>query len=249
MNTQKELKIIDAYIFNLYKNKEVCIDETINFLHVYRDYILKLNNLLPNNLTVDIFLVKKFEDNSLAFMEQDYKDPTRFSIYLQKDCLKAKNINDLDKIFLTLIDFGHEMQHIIQFIKTPKAMNKFFNAEMNYEQLYANSLVSKTLSRKTSIKLTKTLNRCNSALHLTAHTEKEADYESYSYVLELLDQILQNHNNDIDFINFMLEYIDKINFDKSDRKKQYKYFFEDYRKCAKVLQKKYGIKKEKLIIP
>lgn len=249
MDTTKEFKQIDNFLHNLYLNQEVSTTETLNFLKVYGDYILKSNNIYPEYLQIDIKPLKKMSNSDLANMYQDEKEEHHFYISLIKQNLNAKNSDEIDKIFMTIIDYGHEITHLVQFINHRHQMNKYFDKEDKYDEIYNKTIINKMLTKKQINKFERAMVKCNKALHWNTKTEKSADESAYYYIINLLEQSFNIHNYEVDYMNFLLDYTDKLLYDRSLRKLDCKIFHNRYKQAIKVLTKKYGIKKEDLLIP
>ena len=231
MNTTKEFNYIDNFLHNLYLNQEVSTTETLNFLKVYGDYILKHNDINPEYLQIDIHQLKEMPYGILANIYQDEKNPQHFIMNLRKQ------------------NFGHEMQHVVQFVNHPHLMYKFFDKEDKYDEIYDKTIINKMLTKKELDRFERAMIKCDKALHLNTKTEKSADTSAYAYISILLEESFNCHNHEIGYMNFLLEYLDKVLYDRSCRKKDYKKHFDEYRRSIKVLTKKYGIKKEDLLIP
>lgn len=115
----------------------------------------------------------------------------KYTIEVNRNHMHAKNEHEFSDVLFLISVFGHEVHHIIQYIKHKKEMSR-------YDELQElNDFNQKTTHQKSdtprnSRKLKRLINQHLIALEYTCNPEKQADKHGYIYLDRLLNEMKEN---------------------------------------------------------
>ena len=234
---KKDLLILmNNYLKSALNNGEVCRDETMDFLRVYLEYILRLNNRTSEGVVCVFHEATDMNDGEVAYMTCDNKN--NCDVYLAKNLFKNKYLpkptemedisneerrnrnhqfqSFVNKLAYLMTDAGHEIQHVIQYLN-----NGDSSADMDrkIEKLEHVCEENKTFENRKKLKrIMYKHSRCIGALH---KSEIQANKKANEYANDVLYSLLRL-NGDAETLNTILSVIDIIKFEDKDINDLYK---------------------------
>lgn len=209
---------VSNYFYSLLQYKESSPTEMQNFINNFTKFIFDYEGVDYNNYEINTHIIKD-AGNYLAYMQQDEKYNNKFDVYFVKTDLKVENFNQVPQLMKFILTIGHEIAHVIQYIKHPKAMKKD-----DEEQIKLNTI----LEQSTSYNLYKKAVRYQEMCDYLSRFELNADMRSAEYCRALLESIYYASDDESfkDFIcncSYLLEHFIKC------RKKETKFARKVYR--------------------
>ena len=196
------------YLYTIYQHEGISTQETEMCLNSFAKYLLSLKGI---NLNQDKFVIHKvkpsyFSANQTAKMEHENG---KFDIYLNKDCFKITNIEELEIILSIFISCAHEVQHVIQYIKAPHMMKKYDDKLCDLKLKVAMTKAGK--KSRTDRKFIKKLTKLYEDNLAVSSIELNATFRAYQNFLELL-YTLKDMEKNKSFANFIDLVIDQVEF-------------------------------------
>lgn len=225
MKTKEQLKqLIRNYFYTIYEKGEISSQETFMCLDNYMQLLLLNKNVDPSSVNYVIHKANMKKVDETAVAKMNYEDNI-FHIYLnainfsmqripkpeKTNNFTSEHISKLRKIINLFIHFGHETQHLLQYVLAPKLMEKYddylFDLEMKTYILDKKDNTRE--NRKLSRKLKNLLNQNKDVSKI----ELNATLRSYQNFVALLQDIIKNEQNKsfVHFINLMFEQIEHFN--------------------------------------
>ena len=207
MKTKEQLlNLIRNYFYTVYEIGEISSQETMMCLQNYLTLLLTNKNIDSTSVNYVIHKVdmKKFDDNSIAKLI--YEDNI-FHIYLNANNFSFSHISQQTKIIKLFIHFGHEVQHMLQYILAPKLMEKYddylFDLEMKTH------IIEQGSNTRENRKLTRKLKNLLAINRDVSKIELNATYRAYTNFVKLLEDIIKKEQNH-SFVNFILCMFEQI---------------------------------------
>lgn len=115
--------------------------------------------------------------------------PNKFDIVINKNLCNARNDDEILNLVQLLYVFGHEVHHIIQYIKRPTEMERYdYLQELHYAYLKsANEVVSNPREVR---KLQRAINQHLHVMYSHCKPEEFANKKAYDYLDILFNQII-----------------------------------------------------------
>lgn len=187
----------------------------------------KIENVRSINQFKQNLIKRTFEKNS----KYDKKTTKNLVNNYIKD---ENNYLQLVKIITLITDCGHEIHHILQYLKKYSKANKNNKTEYlddGYEldlKVY-NSLTDRELKNYYKI------------LDMISEIELTADSHSYEYFYNLLDALSYLNPGDISYNQFLNTCLQISEEERIERKTQNKYAFKELKTLKKRVKNKYGL--------
>lgn len=248
----KNMQNIRRFFYDLYYNDEMSSTETINFFNECIEFVLKQNNLNPNNYNIQIHTIQTWKkDQTQAFMRAEDKNNTNYHIFLKSNAVKYKGRNytdpekqneQLGNFIETLISFLHEMGHIVQYITDEFNILEYDHSIVSIECTIDqfNDCKNKT-ERLINSYLKKHLN----SMEFISNYEKNANAQAFRYFKRMLDLIIIKEK-DVEFVDFLSSIYGYINSLRQDLFTEYRQQHQ-FNKFAVAKLISFGIGKELLI--
>lgn len=230
LSQQDLLKEIYHIYENMFRNKSLVVEETLNLVRFYLEYIFRLNRLKTNDYIINIHAVKIDDDEQyLAYMHMGDRD-NEFDVYLNRNRMKCNKALDILLINQVMYSAGHEFEHVIQFINNDNGLEDYLD---RYHEI--GSLIQKCYKKIKTKKLNGKEAHLQNDLDILHITEVNADNLSYIYYRNLLNDLIAICNDE-----FLLNYFEmiRLNLDGiyKDRKaicKKAKNSYKTYKKYFK----------------
>lgn len=230
------------YFYNIFKNKEVTVTETQNFLNTYTDYLLHIYGLDIEDYRIKIHCAKpkkgyfsfltsdggknSLKDKPIAVLIPDNKHAQSYDIFLNKESLKMKYTCDLPELLWALITCGHEIRHIIQYEILPAPAFKSVEEENRINELFKETIEIKNK------KLQKAVQRYFTDFLTLSKMERDADKVGVNTLLDMLYILKANEEDnsetDSHYIYFLELCEDILRDLKRKRNAKYTQAFKDY---------------------
>lgn len=164
-----------------------------------------------------------------AVMQPHPTIENKYTILLNKNSCQAKNDFEITNLVNLFSIFGHEVHHIVQYIKRPKEMERY-DYLLELHNLYLKNADKILTSRKDAKKLKNAINRHLSLMFSNCKSEMFADKKGYDYLDILFNEILSTLPNPSSmeedmFITFIRS-LKETNFE-SFLDRCYGYYIED----------------------
>lgn len=246
INTSKLLSFFEL----LYKEKNASQEEVYNFSIECLKYVFQTQNIDLNKYTINLhFRALNDEEDGRSYMEQSAKDEKVFDVYMNKadltfklspiskavyyDEAKSKNLNkdefhnpvaeylkSLTNFCYFLNTLLHEYAHVVQYIKTPKLIEK-----SDMDRYLTGQSITKYL-QTVQDKKERTLLQKQFLIHFYKKdfirlVEKDANRQAFAYTNVMLRQLI-NEAKDNNFKWFLFNI---LKTSKAIRKED----FMDYR--------------------
>lgn len=168
------------------------------------------------NLTKRTFRSNCANDYFEAVLKAHPTIKNKFDIYINQNACHARNVKEFNLLLYFIQVFGHEVHHIIQYIKHVKEMERYDELQAINEQNLKN--VSLYYDPRDARKIKRLIHKHLSAIYANCNLELYADKKGYDYL-------------DI-FFNEMLNYLRSSDTDTLTEKEQLElekliYFIED----------------------
>ena len=221
------------YLYNFYQYNSWSKSEEINFLKLYAEYIFNYNNLKFNENLIQFHFGGEIDNsNVLAVVYKEIKNNQPiYNIHLpkinslknsspMKDKVKRQRIMLSGIDTLTKINFtvsliylaGHELHHVIQWIKDEPKSRAFDNFENKLTFSIKDELPSEYSHRKTLKNIEKFKTNHLSYANNLATVEKDAENKTVEYFQNLVQIIVKTEDNQ-DFKDFLVESLNKMLFE------------------------------------
>lgn len=138
-----------------------------------------------------------------AIMRPDKHVDNKYTILLNKKLCRVRNCDEINSLFNLFYDFGHEVHHIIQYIKHKQDMYDYdYSIDVHdaYYNIYSNN---QHLSPREVKKIKRAINQHLDKVYSCCSTEKYADKKGYDYLDILFNEILNNIHSDVKFSSFI----------------------------------------------
>ena len=246
---KKYFEHFNNYFYSIYKNREVTITETQNFLSIYTDYLMHIYGLDIQHYNILLHCAKpkngyfsfltaegkhtSLKDKPVAVMVPDNKHPQKYDIFINRENLKMKDPCDLPDLLWSLVICGHEIRHLIQYEIIPGPASDSVVEERRITELYNETIECKNK------KLQKAVQRYFSSFLSLSKMERDADKVGINTMLDLLYILKSNEEDKENCDNkylYFLELCEDILRDlKRQRNKTYSKIFKDYYKVKQEL--------------
>lgn len=236
------------YLYNIYAHQDCCETETYNAVQDYYKLIMLTNGINYEEYSMTLHLVSSLSDEIYALMDQEEHDETRFNVYLRKDNFRVHNSAETSIAFFNLIDAGHEFHHIVQYIQEPDIVNDY---DDRYSEIESSMLMIANQCKgepKQFKHIDKIFDRYELEIMLISTMEKQADLKSYRFLINLLNEIVQN-DEDINFANFLYNCKFYITDDFKQRKRLLYESHKAHGITAEMLKKRFGIDESLIKLP
>lgn len=152
---------------------------------------------------------------------------TQFTIAINQNLCHAKNFGEIERLIYLFHVFGHEVHHIIQYIRYNDDMFAY-DASHSIHDNYLKAADDFNLPPREIKKLKRAINQHLDLIFSCCSCEKFADKKGYDYLDILFNDILKlNANIDLKLTNFIETlqeyneciYLDRLDFTKRDEYK------------------------------
>lgn len=195
---------MSEFVRTLINNGDVCEDETKDFLKLYFEYILRLNNMTSEELKCTFHPTTKMDEGEVAYMISETSEIS--DVYLNKKYFKLNFKDRMSAVFkfaYLLTDGGHEIEHVLQNSRGRIASDRVAKEELiqSYYDEYHNY--------KNRKKFKKVVNKQIDCLGTLHKSELEAEEKGINYAITLLKELIKLNSN-ADYINYLLDVIDSV---------------------------------------
>lgn len=150
---------------------------------------------------------EKYLFDALMYPSQTVEN--KYTIAINKNLCHAKNFGEIERLIFLFFVFGHEVHHIIQYIKHRDEM-----AEYDFSQMIHDSYLKSNnpnLTARENRKFKRAVNQHLGIIYHACSSEKYADKKGYDYIDILFNEIIKT-TQDKDpkltrFIETLQEYV------------------------------------------
>lgn len=202
---------IREYFYTIYKYEHISLQETEQCLNAYLKYLLLKNNVDTNSINTVIHKVRE-KNLDLSETAKMTIDGNLFEIFLNRAHFSIDKISKLENISRLFISHGHEIQHIIQYVKAYKMMFKYDEHLLNLIDIA--SKYDLKYSPRQNKKLVNKLTNLYASNLLLSRVELNAVYRSFENFENLINDIIAEEEIP-SFKNFLYVLLEQFDYIKN----------------------------------
>lgn len=237
LTDEEILNFAQNYFGTIAKFGEISADETKQFLLVYLEFVLRINNIKSEDYNLNIHLTKRLNVENVEAYLHYLENKNKFDVYFLRDDMKLSNHNGflhtnmpkekrlisrllnndlaMHHLIFKLTISGHEFQHIVQLINNKGLYMDY----VKQKQEIATNLNSVANMQDFKI-LAKTAQQNLDDINFLHPMEIEANMLSYKYMLLLLKKLC-THSQDESLKHILGHMIEDVQHDREDKYTEY----------------------------